>query len=121
MPGWRPCCRGHQPTLPTGIELSADAAQLAGGVLRHFRTGFEVGTNGVTLREAEAVLPGNATFHLTGQLAAGRFAGDARLVRAQHGADAGLVAPTRPGPGRRAAAGCGAIGHAQRRRGGERQ
>ncbi|WP_158742097.1 AsmA family protein [Acidisphaera sp. L21] len=75
-----PLLQGHQPTLPTGIELSADAAQLAGGVLRHFRTGFEVGTNGVTLREAEAVLPGNATFHLTGQLAAGRFAGDARLV-----------------------------------------
>ena len=74
-----PLLREGHPTLPTGIELSADAAQLAGGTLHQLRTGFEFTETGLTLREAEAVLPGNATLHLTGRLADGRFAGDARL------------------------------------------
>ncbi len=96
-----PLVREGQPPLPTGIELSADAAQLAGGTLHHLRTGFEFSQNGLTLREAEAVLPGNATLHLTGRLADGRFAGDARLVGAGHAADAGLAAAARPCPHRR--------------------
>ena len=74
-----PLLLGGQSALPTGIELSADAAQLAGGTLRHLRTGFEFTGKGMTLREADAVLPGNATLHLSGFLAAGRFAGDARV------------------------------------------
>ncbi len=75
-----PLLHEGQPTLPTGIELSADAAQLAGGTLHQLRTGFEFSGSGLTLREAEAVLPGNATLHLTGRLATGRFAGEARLA-----------------------------------------
>ena len=74
-----PLLQGRRPALPTGIELSADTADLLGGILRRLRTGVEVGPEGVTLREADAELPGGATFHLAGRLTNGRFAGDARL------------------------------------------
>ena len=74
-----PLLGGRRLALPTGIDLSADNADLLGGTLRRLRTGFEVGPEEVALREADADLPGGATFHLAGRLAAGRFTGDARL------------------------------------------
>ena len=77
---WLPALlQGRRPALPTGIELSADTADLLGGTLRRLRTGFEISPERVTLREATTELPGGATFHLAGRLADGRFAGDARL------------------------------------------
>ncbi len=75
-----PLLHGERPALPTGIELSADAAQLAGGTLRHLRTGFAIASDGVTLREAEAELPGRATLHLAGRLSEGHFNGEARIA-----------------------------------------
>ncbi len=75
-----PLLRGRTLALPTGIDLSADAADLAGGVLRHLRTGFDIGPDGVTLREADAELPGSASLHVSGRLADASFAGDARLA-----------------------------------------
>ena len=80
LDGWlAPLLHGGRPAIPTGIELSADSAQLAGGTLRRLRTGFEFTGSGMMLREAEAVLPGNAALHLAGFLAAGHFAGNATL------------------------------------------
>ena len=74
-----PLLQGRRPALPTGIELSADTADLAGGVLRRLRTGVEVGPADVTLREADAELPGGATFPPGRAAGEGRFTGDARL------------------------------------------
>ncbi len=48
--------------------------------MRHLRAGFDIGPDGVTLREAEAELPGDAALHLSGRLAGGRFTGAARLA-----------------------------------------
>ena len=75
-----PLLQGGPVALPTGIDVSAEAAPLAGGTLRHLRAGFELAGGGVTLREAEAVLPGDAPLHLSGGLTGGRFVGDARLT-----------------------------------------
>ncbi len=67
-------------TLPTSVDLSAEAAALAGGTLRHLRAAFDIAPNGVGVRDAEAVLPGDATLAVAGRLAAGRFTGTGRLT-----------------------------------------
>lgn len=54
--------------LPIGIDLSAEAATLGGGTLRRLRGAFDIGAGTVVVREASAVLPGDATFRLTGRL-----------------------------------------------------
>ncbi len=75
-----PLLHGGPVPLPTGIDLSAEAASLAGGTLRRLRAGFELTGSGVSLRDAEAVLPGEAEWHLSGVLTGRRFEGGARLV-----------------------------------------
>lgn len=74
-----PLLHGGPVPLPTGIDLSAEAATLAGGTLRRLRAGFELTGNGVSLREAEAVLPGEAGLQLSGELSGTRFEGAAKL------------------------------------------
>jgi uncharacterized protein involved in outer membrane biogenesis len=67
---------GAAPRLPIGIDLSAEAAQLAGGMLRGVRTAFELDRGIVELRELTATLPGEAGLRLAGRVAlAQRFDG----------------------------------------------
>lgn len=54
--------------LPVGIDLSAEAARLAGGTLRQLRGAFDVENGTVLVREARAVLPGDAQLRLAGRL-----------------------------------------------------
>jgi hypothetical protein len=75
-----PLLRGGSTALPTGIDLSAEAASLGGGVLRRLRVGFDLAPDGVTVREASALLPGDADLHVSGLIRGGRFTGDGRLV-----------------------------------------
>ncbi len=70
--------------LPTGIDLSAEAATLAGGTLRRLRGAFDLDSDGVTVRDATALLPGDALLSLSGRVP-GRargplFEGTARLA-----------------------------------------
>jgi hypothetical protein len=55
-------------SIPTGIDLSAEAATLAGGTLRALRGRFEVDPTLVTLEDVAAVLPGDAQLSLSGQV-----------------------------------------------------
>ena len=81
LDAWLPALlHGGRTALPTGIDLSADAASLSGGALRRLRAGLELADGGVALREADAVLPGDAALHLTGMLSAGQFTGQAQLT-----------------------------------------
>lgn len=71
--------------LPTGIDLSAELASLGYAQVRHLRLAFDVAEGAkVTVREASASLPGEATLRLAGMVApAGggpRFVGTARLA-----------------------------------------
>ncbi len=75
-----PLLHGGPVALPTGIDLSAEAAPFAGGTLRRLRAGFDLSAAGVRLRDSEAVLPGEATLQLSGMLTGGRFTGGARLA-----------------------------------------
>lgn len=75
-----PLLHGARTALPTGIDLSAEAASLGGGTLRHLRAGFDLAPDGVTLRQAEAMLPGDAPATLTGTLVAARFTGSGRIT-----------------------------------------
>jgi hypothetical protein len=54
--------------LPIGIDLSAEAATLGGGTLRRLRGAFDIDDGAVVVREARAVLPGDAAFRLIGRL-----------------------------------------------------
>ncbi len=70
--------------LPTGIDLSAEAATLAGGTLRRLRGAFDLDADGFTVRDATALLPGDALLSLSGRVP-GRargplFEGNARLA-----------------------------------------
>ena len=72
LDAWLPVlARGAVPTLPTGIDLSAEAATFAGGTLRRVRAGFDLDAGGVTLRDGQALLPGNADVTLSGRLPRG--------------------------------------------------
>jgi hypothetical protein len=73
--------------LPTGIDLSAEAATLAGGTLRRLRGGFDLTGSGsaraMTVRDVSALLPGDAALTLAGTVSGQgdglRFKGDGRL------------------------------------------
>ncbi|MBX5454281.1 MAG: AsmA family protein [Acidobacteriia bacterium] len=72
------------PALPTGLDLSVEAASLAGGTLRRLRASFELDAKGLSLREASAILPGEAILSgsaLARKPAAGvwKMTGQARL------------------------------------------
>jgi hypothetical protein len=55
-------------SVPTGIDLSAEAAQLAGGTVRRLRGAFDIGRGGVEVRDIRAVLPGEAAVQLSGRI-----------------------------------------------------
>ena len=78
---------GLRAGLPTGIDLSAEAATLAGGTLRRLRGAVDLGGDAVVLRDVSAVLPGNARLSLSGSVsgsvsgsAPATFTGPAHLV-----------------------------------------
>ena len=76
LSAWLPnLLRGGATAIPTSVDLSAEAVTLAGGTLRHTRLAFDLTKDGVALREAYAILPGDAPVNLTGRYAAGRFTG----------------------------------------------
>ena len=70
-----PLLHGGRTALPTGIDLSAQAATLAGGTLRQLRAGFEMAQTSVAVRSVEAVLPGDATVAVSGTLTGSQFRG----------------------------------------------
>ena len=55
-------------SIPTGIDLSAEAATLAGGTLRALRGRFELDPTLVTLEDVAAILPGDTQLYLSGQV-----------------------------------------------------
>jgi len=74
LDAWLPVLmRGTEGALPTGampigIDLSADAATLAGGTLRRLNGAFDLDSDGVMVRDATALLPGDAQLTLAGRL-----------------------------------------------------
>jgi len=86
LDAWLPALlHGGAAPLPVGIDLSAEAAPLAGGTLRRLSGAFDIGADGVAVREFRAVLPGEASLGATGQVqrrdagGAPRFEGDVAL------------------------------------------
>ena len=75
-----PLLQAGSTAVPTGIDLSVEAAAFAGGTLRRLRAGFDVQPDGVSVREVTATLPGEAELQLSGRLDRDRFAGAARLA-----------------------------------------
>ena len=55
-------------SIPTGIDLSAEAATLAGGTLRVLRGRFELDPSLVTMEDVSAILPGDTQLYLSGQV-----------------------------------------------------
>jgi hypothetical protein len=62
---------GRFPGMHVGIDLSAEAAQLAGGTLRTLRGALELSDGAVELRDVRAMLPGEAPLQLAGTLHTG--------------------------------------------------
>ena len=54
--------------MPVGIDLSAEAASVAGGLLRGLRAAVDLTSAGAEIREARAVLPGEAPLRLSGKV-----------------------------------------------------
>ncbi len=82
LDSWLPVI-SHAPNaaLPTGIDLSAEAATLAGGTLRQVRCGFDLASGITTVRDLSALLPGDAALALSGQALPGPgFHGTGRLT-----------------------------------------
>lgn len=74
LDAWLPALLGRnrgtlRSGIPTGIDLSAEAATLAGGTLRRLRGGVDLAPGGVLrLREVSAILPGDAQLALSGEV-----------------------------------------------------
>jgi uncharacterized protein involved in outer membrane biogenesis len=85
---WPALLHGPPAPFPIGLALSAEAAQLFGGTLRHLRGGFEVNGGAVAVREVHAELPGEALLGLAGQAQLGGPAGASRFE-----GDVALAAP----------------------------
>jgi hypothetical protein len=85
LDAWLPTVLNSGPAgLSLGIDLSAEAADLAGGILRRVRGAFDLSGDNVEVRELQAVLPGDAELRLAGKIdrpdgAHARFVGDASL------------------------------------------
>ncbi len=80
LDAWLPqLLRGGGTALPTSLDLSAEAVTFAGGTLRRLRAGFEMAPDGVTIRDADVVLPGDAALHLSGRVSHTHFEGEGRL------------------------------------------
>lgn len=73
---------GLRAGLPTGIDLSAEAASLSGGLLRDLRAAIDLGGGAVRVREVSALLPGEGRLTLGGQVAGSpaRFEGSGRVT-----------------------------------------
>jgi len=94
--------RGPAFPLPTGVELSAEAATLNGGLLRRARGGFELAGGHVMVRDAAVLLPGDALLELRGALRRNPgdgpgFAGEARLSAPDLRATLRWLGPLAPG------------------------
>ena len=92
-----PLLQGGAVALPTGIDLSAETAPLAGGTLRGLRAGFELAGGRVSLRESQVRLPGDATLQLSGVLSGSRFDGGARLTAPDLAQTLAWLRPRAPG------------------------
>ena len=66
LPDW--AARSVPGGLSVGLDVSAEAAPYAGGLLRGVRLALDVDEAGTGLREARAVLPGDAEVALTGRI-----------------------------------------------------
>ena len=96
---------GLRAGLPTGIDLSAEAATLAGGTLRRLRGAIDLGGGAVVLRDVSAVLPGNARLSLSGSVsgsvpgsAPATFTGPAHLAAPDLRATMRWLQPILPAP-----------------------
>ena len=86
------------PGLVTGLDLSADSATLAGGTLRDVHVTLDLEAGRGVLRQATAVLPGEATLRLAGVLAgASGFDGDVALKLPDPRGTLRWLAPHLPG------------------------
>jgi uncharacterized protein involved in outer membrane biogenesis len=75
LDAWLPALLGRntgslRSGIPTSIDLSTEAATLAGGTLRRLRATVDLGQGPIRLRDIEVVLPGEAKLSLAGQVAA---------------------------------------------------
>ena len=73
LDAWLPALLARNPGtlragIPTGIDLSAEAATLAGGTLRRLRGGVDLANGVVHLRDVTAILPGDAQLSLSGRV-----------------------------------------------------
>ncbi|MBV9736451.1 MAG: AsmA family protein [Acidisphaera sp.] len=86
LDAWLPVLLRGAAAYPVGLDLSAEAAQLHGGLLRRVRAAFDFRQGVAEIREAGAVLPGDASLHLTGRITLAtrdrkpHFEGSARLA-----------------------------------------
>ena len=91
LDAWLPVlARPSSLRLPTGIDLSAEAASFAGGTLRGLRAAVDLSSAGAEVREARAVLPGDAPLRLSGRVTLSDGVGP---IRPRFEGDASLVAP----------------------------
>ena len=69
LDAWLPVLlRSASMDLPTGVDLSAEAATFAGGTLRGLRAAVDLSNTGAEIREVRAVLPGDAPLRLSGRI-----------------------------------------------------
>ena len=66
LPGWVECCVPGG--ISFGLDVSAEAAPYAGGLLRGLRLALDVDAAGTVVREARAILPGDATMAIAGRI-----------------------------------------------------
>lgn len=100
LDAWLPVlARAPHTVLPTGIDLSAEAATLAGGVLQHLRGGFDLAGGTTHVRDLSVSLPGDARVTLHGSTTSGisGFDGSATLTAPDLHATLQWLAPFAPG------------------------
>ncbi len=69
LDSWLPVLlRTHGLSYPVGIDLSAEAAPLAGGVVRQLRIASEIDRGTVAIRDVRGVLPGEAHLRVSGRI-----------------------------------------------------
>lgn len=69
LDAWVPVLlQSHDLPYPVGLDLSAEAAEFLGGLVRGVRAAFELGAGKVEIREASATLPGEASVRLSGRI-----------------------------------------------------
>lgn len=71
-------CRSFA-SLPLTLDLSADTASLAGGIARHVMLNAHMAQCGAEVRNASAILPGDASLSVSGRLRGERAQFDGRL------------------------------------------